>query len=80
VVDLFQLDKDSLWTIRTRTVVNIPVALVWQQKTVSIVAPIVKQLRPGRRSLADVGTSNVLAELTEVKCETAFFVSLNRRN
>jgi hypothetical protein len=52
--------------IRTRTVVNIPVALVWQQKTANIAALIVKQSRAARRSLADVGIRNVLAKLTEV--------------
>jgi hypothetical protein len=55
--------------IRTRTIVNIPVALVWQQKTANIVALIVKQSRPGRRSLADVGIRNVLAKLTEVEMQ-----------
>ena len=59
--------------IRTRTVVNIPVALVWQQKTANIAALIVKQSRPGRRSLADVGIRNVLAKLTEVETQIACF-------
>jgi hypothetical protein len=53
--------------LRTRTVVNIPVALVWQQKTASIVALIARQSRPGRKSLADVGIRNVLAKLSEVE-------------
>jgi hypothetical protein len=55
--------------IRTRTNVNIPVALVWQQKTANIAALIVKQSRPGRRSLADVGIRNVRVKLTEFEMQ-----------
>jgi len=53
--------------MRTRTVVNIRVALVCQQKTANIAAPIVKQLRQGQRSLADVDIPGVVGKLIEVE-------------
>jgi hypothetical protein len=53
--------------IKTRTVVNIPVVLVWQQKTANIAALIVKLSRPGRRYLAGVGIRSVPAKLPEVE-------------
>jgi hypothetical protein len=59
--------------IKTRTFVNIPVVLVWQQKTVNIAALIVKLSRPGQRSLAGVGIRSVPAKLTEVETQIACF-------
>ena len=59
--------------IKTRTVVNIPVVLVWQQKTANIAALIVKLSRPVRRSLAGVGIRSVPAKLTEVETQIACF-------